>query len=240
MIGSSSRSGDGPRRRFRMRSGATSVWSVCAHVTVAVGLVCAVARWGWVGPISAALLLAIMVASAAAAMLATDTRELPRMMLIGLVAGVGLTAMGGLVAVFEVTGLCVVLLVVATCPAVHARVRRVWRSLTATSDAAAEAAPGGRGALDPRGRPAAPAHTACSRGPRVPGRRRAVPGVAAKLPPAPGGAVGGGPHGRRRAASTVPRASWSGGVPAASRPGSRSGARASGNPLPFLGDRPDP
>lgn len=237
MTGSSSRSGDRPRRRFRMKSGARSVWSICAHVTVAVGLVCTVARWGWVGPISAALLLAIMVASAAAAMLATDTRELPRMMLIGLVAGVGLTAMGGLVAVFEVTGLCVVLLVVATCPAVHARVRRVWRSLTATADAA-EADPTAE-VHSTREDVQLPHHTAtlpedlgslddvalCLAWRRSFLLLQAARSVEDRMIVV---------EQRRQCLEELERR-CPGGVEA----WLSSGARASGNPLPFLGDRPD-
>ena len=237
MIGSSSRSGDDRRRRFRRKSRASSVWSVCAHVTVAVGLVCAVARWGWVGPISAALLLAIMVASGAAAMLATDTRELPRMMLTGLVAGVGLTAMGGLVAVFEVTGLCVVLLVVATSPAVHARVRRVWRSLTGTSDAAAEAGP--RVEVHSTREDVQLPHAAplpedlgslddvalCLTWRRSFLLLQAARSVEDRMIVV---------EQRRRCLEELERR-CPGGVEA----WLSSGARASGNPLPFLGDRPD-
>lgn len=135
-------SGSGAPRPFRRRYG-SAAWTYWAYVATTVGLACAVARWGWTGPVTGMVTLGV-VAAAVGALLWCDQgiRAVPRSARAGLVTGSVVTAVVGLVAVLEVVGVLVVLLLVGTSPAVIAGVRVLWHSATDTPDTIAEISSG--------------------------------------------------------------------------------------------------
>jgi len=128
--------GDNERRQFRGAYRASRAWSNCAQAITLIGLVCAVARWGWRGPITGVLGLGVFVAAIAAAVCCGEggLRKLPRMVWLGFATGFVVTGVAGLVAVFQVAGLIVVLLLVGTAPAFITGIRVLWHSVMDTPD----------------------------------------------------------------------------------------------------------
>jgi hypothetical protein len=133
VIESSPPTGDDRRRRFSWsyRAG----WSVCTNTLIAVGLVCALATWGWPGPIATILTMAFFVVVIAAVVLpGNGLRVLPRLLWRGLCAGTVLTAATGLTVVFGTLGLLVVVVAAATTPGLRAGARRGWNFVTDNRD----------------------------------------------------------------------------------------------------------
>jgi hypothetical protein len=119
-------------RSNRSRGGTGRVWNAAFLLAVAVGLLCANVQWGLQRWTAAALTVAVMASLVAAAMLADGgVRAIPKMAASGLVAGFVGSAAAALVTTFDVLGLLVVLVLVATSPAVHVGVRVAWRTLFA-------------------------------------------------------------------------------------------------------------
>jgi hypothetical protein len=110
-------------------------WTVCANTLIAVGLVCALASWGWLGPASAILTVAFFVVVIAMVVLpGTGLGALPKMLWRGLYAGTVLTAATGLTVVFGALGFFLVLLLSAIAPGLGAGLRLCWGLLTAKRD----------------------------------------------------------------------------------------------------------
>jgi len=119
-------------RSNRSRGGTGRVWNAAFLLAVGVGLLCANVQWGLQRWTAAALTVAVMASLVAAAMLADGgVRAIPKMAASGLVAGFVGSAAAALVTTFDVLGLLVVLVLVATSPAVHVGVRVAWRTLFA-------------------------------------------------------------------------------------------------------------
>jgi hypothetical protein len=113
-----------------------AVWSVCAAAFGSAGLVGALATWGWPGPTAAILTLAFLVVVIAAAVLPENgPRVLPGLAWKGVVAGTVLTAASGLIAMLGALGLLVTLLLTLTAPGLRACLRRGWGFLTDRGDA---------------------------------------------------------------------------------------------------------
>ena len=130
--------GDDERRQFRRRYRPNRAWSTCAQVATAIGLAAAVARWGWQGPLAGVLGLAFIVAAMTAAVAAGEGgfRALPRMAWTGLATALGVTAVAGMVAVFQSLGLLVVVMLFGSSPAVTTAIRVLWHSVMDTPDTA--------------------------------------------------------------------------------------------------------
>jgi hypothetical protein len=127
--------GDDERRGFRRRYRVNRGWSFITHAATTIGLLSAVTHWGWGGPIAGILTLALLAAAIGAAVSdAAVLHTLPRLAWIGLVTGAVLTAVAGLVAVFQAAGLLVVLLLVCTSPALIAAVRVLGHCATDTPE----------------------------------------------------------------------------------------------------------
>ena len=234
MSGSTRLSGSGAPRPFRRRYGPPG-WTYWASVATTVGLTCAVARWGWTGPITGVVTLGV-VAAAVGALLWCDQGvwAVRRSARVGLVTGSVATAAVGLVAVFEVVGALVVLLLVGTSPAVVAALRVLWHSATDTPDTLAEISSGSVTTgwdLD-RAEPAISPETLGSLDDVslcLAWRRSFVQLEAARSPEARMAVV----QQRQQCLDELQRrfprgvAAWL-----------SSGARASGNPLPYLRDDP--
>jgi hypothetical protein len=129
VIESSPSTGDDRRRRFRWSYRAA--WAVCANTLIAAGLVGALATWGWPGPTAAILSLAFFVVVIAAVVVPGEgLRFLPKMAWRGLYVGTVLTAATGLTVVLGFLGFFLVLLVTGTAPGLRAGLRRGWGFLT--------------------------------------------------------------------------------------------------------------
>src|SRR6478735_1603342 len=110
MSESVSSSGDSQRRTLSGARRTSRAWTWCARVAAAVGVVCALFRWGWAAPVSGMLLMGMCGAATAASLLWIPGRPVAsRIAWIGFVAGVVPTAAVGLVVVLGTTGLLVVL-----------------------------------------------------------------------------------------------------------------------------------
>jgi hypothetical protein len=132
---SSGSTGD-ERRRFRgsYRAG----WSVCANTVIAAGVVSALASWGWPVPTAAVASVTFIVVVIAAEMLPSGGHfPLRKVLCRGLYAGTVLTAAAGLTVVFGTLGLLLVLLLTGTAPGLRAACRRTWRFLTSDSNGGA-------------------------------------------------------------------------------------------------------
>ena len=121
--------GNAKRRRLR-RGRANRGWSVCASAVTTVGLLCGQARWGWQGVTTGILILALLVTVFTAALFGVvGLRALSRLSWVGLVMGTCLVALTAVVAVFGAIGFLVVLLLVGSSPTVVAVMRVLWHSV---------------------------------------------------------------------------------------------------------------
>jgi hypothetical protein len=103
------------------------IWSWLTAMATTVGLICVYARWGWQGVVAGALLAATLSVLAGVAVWIGDGRGLAlRGGLRVLVASVLVTAGIGLVDVFDLGGVCVVLLLAGFAPQLTSLVRRRW------------------------------------------------------------------------------------------------------------------
>jgi hypothetical protein len=102
-------------------------WRWGSHLTVTVGLLCAVAHGGWAAPLAEVLVFAFCAGSVAAGILAADgLSAVPKVTRIALWTGAMVTAVGGLFAVFGVAAILPLLALVAISPAVRFCVDHRW------------------------------------------------------------------------------------------------------------------
>lgn len=121
---------DGPEREgFRPVSRASNrgrAWWWCASLATTFGLLCSLVEWGWQGSVTGIVSIGVFAGTiATAAWVGDGLRALRRILRLSVVAALTGTAAAGLVAVFELTGLVVVLVLVGTSPAV----RMLFRAL---------------------------------------------------------------------------------------------------------------
>jgi hypothetical protein len=103
------------------------VWSCCVYFTTAVGLLCVILEWGWRGAVTTAVCVAGLAAAFAVVGCAGDgLRAVPRIARLGLVTGLVVPAIAGLVAVCGMTGLLIVLVLAGTTPALTSLVQARW------------------------------------------------------------------------------------------------------------------
>jgi MFS family permease len=107
-----------------------TVWSCAVVVVTTVGLLCAFAVWSWQG-LATGLVSSAVIALFAALLLGIGEgqRAALRRARLGFAGGLVLTALVALMAVFAVAGACVLFLLVATWPEVHALARKWLRVL---------------------------------------------------------------------------------------------------------------
>src|SRR4051794_22323920 len=92
-------------------------WFTSVNILTAVGLVAALAQWGWPGPTAGVLAVAVLTVAVAAVVIPGERLdEVLRTVWVGLLLGAVLTAAIGLVGAFGTLGLLVVLLVAGTTP----------------------------------------------------------------------------------------------------------------------------
>ncbi|NUR08509.1 MAG: hypothetical protein HOQ22_05035 [Nocardioidaceae bacterium] len=101
------------------------VWHACLRVALVVGLACALVEWGLWGPVATAF--AIMVPAFSVAVLA-GVKGIWRSIKISVEVGLGLVACVALIAAFGWSGVIVVVALVVTSPVVHALLvtGRLW------------------------------------------------------------------------------------------------------------------
>ncbi|QWZ08801.1 hypothetical protein KRR39_02810 [Nocardioides panacis] len=106
------------------RSAADRLWRGYVVALTGVGLVSAVLTWGWGGPTSALLAVGVLAALVRCCLPEVPGRLTARTVAdVGLTAGAWTVAVAGLVAVLRLTGLFLLLLAVAGHPAVRRRLR---------------------------------------------------------------------------------------------------------------------
>ena len=113
-------------------------------MVTAAGLLCAHAQWGWPLPVALGSSMAILAAACAAALWIEDgVGAVSRIARPAIEAGVVTPAAVGLLAVFGLTGLVVIVLVAATWPGLAPLVRAHWpRDLPAAEAWPSVASPG--------------------------------------------------------------------------------------------------
>jgi hypothetical protein len=238
-VSRSSRSTGDERRRFS--AGYRAWWSVGANILIAAGVVSALASWGWPVPTAAVASVTFIVVVIAAEMLPSKGPfPLRKVVCRGLYAGTVVTAAAGLTVVFGTLGLLLVLLQTATAPGLRAGCRRAWTFLTTDSDVRAWDEPADAPADPPPRIPVEPALR--SRTLWLPERLDSLDDVslcmawrssyiALEAAASVEERIAVIEH-RQRCLDELQRRSPHGVAAWLS-----SGARASGNPLPYLGDR---
>jgi len=96
------------------------VWTVAARTAVALGLACCVAKWGLWRPVAVWIAVAVTAFGVAAALAGRSTRASTR---VGMQYGVATMACAGVVAAFGWVGALVVLVVAVTAPVVRIGLR---------------------------------------------------------------------------------------------------------------------
>jgi hypothetical protein len=95
-----------------------SIRSCCIYLATTTGLLCVIANWGLRGAIVSVVLVAAAAAPVASAVWAGDGRRaVPRIARVALAAGLIAPAIIGLIAVFKFAGVLIVLILAATTPA---------------------------------------------------------------------------------------------------------------------------
>jgi hypothetical protein len=118
----SGRQGSAARAGLRER-----LWRWTSRLTVTVGMLCAVGRQGWAMPLAEVLTFSFCAGFVAAGILAAEgLAAASKVIRIGLATGVALTAIGGIVTVFGVGGIFWMLALVAISPAVSYCVQHRW------------------------------------------------------------------------------------------------------------------
>ena len=106
------------------RSTSRHVWSCCVYVATAAGLLGVIARWGLRGAVTSVVLVAVSVAVVATTAWAGDGRlAVRRIAHLTLATGLIAPAIVGLVAVLEFAGVLIVLILAGTTPALISLVR---------------------------------------------------------------------------------------------------------------------
>jgi hypothetical protein len=104
------------------------VWSWCVYLATGAGLLCLIATWGLSGAITSGVLFALSAAAAGTAVWSGDDgrRAAPRIARVALVAGLVGPAVIGLIAAFGFAGVLIVLIFAGTSPALTSRIRARW------------------------------------------------------------------------------------------------------------------
>jgi hypothetical protein len=103
------------------------VWHWGSRLTITVGVMCAVARWGWATPLAEVLLFAFCAAFVTAGILAEDgLKAAPKVARISLWVGAAVPAVGGVVSTFGAAGVLLLLALLAISPAFGFLVRNNW------------------------------------------------------------------------------------------------------------------
>ena len=117
----------GGQRRSGTR-GRRAWWYAAVNLLTAVGLVTALAQWGWPAPTATVLSVAVLTVSIAAVVLpGNGLRPLLRTAWMGLLLGAVLTAVTGLATMFGPLVLVLVVLLALTTPGLTASTRTLWR-----------------------------------------------------------------------------------------------------------------
>ena len=107
-------------------------------MTVTVGLLSALVRWGWATTLASVLAFAFCAGFIAAGVLAADGRSaLPKVTRIALWSGATVTAAGGVVAVFGVAAVFLLLGLVAISPALPFCMEKRWSAVASARSLAA-------------------------------------------------------------------------------------------------------
>jgi hypothetical protein len=104
------------------------VWSCCVYLATGAGLLCLIATWGLSGTITSGVLVALSATAAGTAVWSGDDgrRAARRIARVALVAGLVGPAAIGLIAAFEFAGVLIVLIFAVTNPALTSRIRARW------------------------------------------------------------------------------------------------------------------
>lgn len=128
----------GPTDAGQMTGKQAVIWTWLVSMAATTGLICLYARWGWQGVVTgAALATALSLFTGLAVWIADGPGKSVRAGRRALAAALLATASIGLVAVFDLAGVFVVLLLAGSAPALTSLVRRRWPRRHAV------AAPGG-------------------------------------------------------------------------------------------------
>lgn len=112
-------------------------WRWGSRLTVVVGLLCAVARWGWATPLAEVLVFAFCAGLIAAGILAGDGLSAARRVTrIAIWTGAMVTAVGGLIAVLGVTAVVLLVGLVAVSPAIRLCIDHRWFMAATASESA--------------------------------------------------------------------------------------------------------
>lgn len=111
-------SGAGGRDSGAPRSKGQSVRTCCIYVATTVGLICAIASWGVGGTIISAVVVGMSTAVVASSMWGADGKsEVPRILRVTFAGALITPAAVGLIAVFKFAGVLVVVALAVTTPA---------------------------------------------------------------------------------------------------------------------------
>jgi hypothetical protein len=104
------------------------VRSCCLYLATATGLLCMIAQWGLAAAVTCAVLGALSGAAVASAFWSRDDgpSEVRRIARVTLAAGLAGPAVIGLVAAFKLTGVLIVVILAGTTPALTSLVRARW------------------------------------------------------------------------------------------------------------------
>ncbi len=117
----------GPTDAGQMTGKQAVIWTWLVSMAATTGLICLYARWGWQGVVTgAALATALSLFAGLAVWIADGPGKSVRAGRRALAAALLATASLGLVAVFDLAGVFVVLLLAGSAPAVTSLVRRQW------------------------------------------------------------------------------------------------------------------
>lgn len=125
------------------RGAGHGVWRLVAEITTALGLACCVAEWGLWRPVAIWIAVVVTVASVVLALVGTNARASAR---VGITCGLVTMACAGLVAAFGWSGAVVALVVAVTSPVVRIglqaqRMASAMRSQAGSTDTTASGAP---------------------------------------------------------------------------------------------------
>ena len=117
----------GPTDAGQMTGKQAVIWTWLVSMAATTGLICLYARWGWQGVVTgAALATALSLFAGLAVWIADGPGKSVRAGRRALAAALLATASIGLVAVFDLAGVFVVLLLAGSAPALTSLVRRRW------------------------------------------------------------------------------------------------------------------
>ena len=117
----------GPTDAGQMTGKQAVIWTWLVSMAATTGLICLYARWGWQGVVTgAALATALSLFAGLAVWIADGPGKSVRAGRRALAAALLATASIGLVAVFDLAGVFVVLLLAGSAPALTSLVRRQW------------------------------------------------------------------------------------------------------------------